>query len=326
MYDVAQRLDPDGVFAVSRLAFLEMAEAGFTHVGEFHYLHHGPGGVPYADPDALARQVIRAARSVGLSITLLRVLYGRNGAGSPLGEHQLRFRDNAPDDALRAVERLSAIDDPGVSIGLAPHSVRAVPAEWLHELASFGGAIHAHVAEQPAELESCRAEHGVDPLEVFERAGLLHERFTAVHLTHPAPADPVRLRATDSHAAIDPWLEVRSLELHARGLAQQRNVMSPPQDRHGLARRLLAIGSEGGARSLCVAGGRLGVGEPASMVALDLDRPAALGVPPLEAAALVATPEWVSHSWSLGQAVVVGGEHPLRREVMRAAQPYLTPV
>jgi formimidoylglutamate deiminase len=353
MYALANRLDPDGVEAVSRLAFLEMAEAGFTSVGEFHYLHHDPEGRRYADPDELARRVIRAATDVGLRICLLRTMYAAAGIGVPLRADQLRFGDLHPDEPVAAVQRLRMNHDPLVTIGVAPHSVRAAPPGWLPSLASFDGPIHAHVAEQPGEVAACLAATGRSPVQVFVDAGLVDHRFTAVHLNHPSEGDVSRLAraqatvcacpsteldlgdgwlpldarrsvrlaiGTDSHARIDPFAEIRALELDGRGQAGRRNVLSPRGDRSGLAKRLLAAGSRGGARALDLAIGELFPGRLADLVALDLDRPAADGVPPLEAAAFAATPEWVSHSFVGGRPVIVDGGHPRRAEIRRAAR------
>src|SRR5207244_9118669 len=143
----------------SRQAFVEMALAGTTAVGEFHYLHHAPDGTPYADRLELARQVIRAARDVGLRIALLRVAYARAGFGKAENPRQRRFIDATPDlvleDAVRLREAMRG--DPAVSVGVAPHSVRAVPRGWLEHLVRStpaGMPVHIHAAEQPAELEA----------------------------------------------------------------------------------------------------------------------------------------------------------------------------
>lgn len=356
MYRVANRLDPDGVEAVSALAFLEMAEAGITRVGEFHYLQHAPDGARYADPDELARRVIAAARRVGLRITLLRVAYARAGVGAPLRDDQRRFGDRHPDDVLAALDRLGTSPPEGVTVGLAPHSVRAVDADWLRALSAWRGPVHAHVSEQQAENQACHAEHGRSPTAVLADAGLVSDRFTAVHLTWPLPGDVHLLAAagarvcvcpsteldlgdgflpldarerlpmcvgSDSQAVIDPLGEARALELHARGLAGRRNVLAVAGEPHALALRLLACASVEGDRALGGEGRGLAIGAPADFVLLDLRRPAAEGVPPLEAAAFVSTPEWVEEVWVGGRPIVSGGRHPARDAVIAAARPYL---
>lgn len=352
MYEVALGLSPEGVQAVSALAFLEMVEAGVTRVGEFHYLHHQPDGAPYADPDELARRVLAAAREVGLRITLLRVAYGRAGHDQELRADQRRFGDASAEDALQAVARLRGDAD----VGLAPHSVRACDRSWLEALGAYEGVVHVHVSEQPAENEACLAEHGCSPVALLDACGLLGPRSTMVHLTHPLEGDldlvlgadamlcvcpsteldlgdgflPVeaRLRArlclgSDSHAQIDLLREATTLEMHARGLAQRRNVMTPEGRRHGLAEGLLSAATVGGARSLGADARGVVEGAPADLVAVDLRRPAAEGVPPLEAAALVATNEWVEQVWVAGRSLLQGGRHPLRERVTARARPHL---
>jgi formimidoylglutamate deiminase len=359
MYEVAGSLDPDGVEAISALCFLEMAQAGVTQVGEFHYLHHQPDGRPYDQPDELAERVIAAADRVGIRICLLRTVYLRGRAGQPLQGVQRRFGDPDAAAALAATERLrSRWATPGsrVSVGLAPHSVRAVDLPSLRELASFVGPLHAHVSEQPAENEGCLKEHGMSPLQAFEAAGMLHERFVAVHLTWPLPGDVARLVAagaaicvcpsteldlgdgllplaartdarlclgSDSHAQIDLLDEARALELHGRALAGRRNVLAPEGSFDGLAERLLRAASTDGARALGSSDAGLTVGAPADLVLLDLRRVAADGVPPLQAAAFVAHPEWTDEVWVAGRKIVEGGRHPLAEQIRSAARPYL---
>lgn len=356
MYRTAMGLSPEGVGSVSRLAFMEMAEAGITSVGEFHYLHHQADGTPYDDPDELAHRVISAALDVGIRIALLRVVYHRNGAGQALRPDQQRFRDDRPDDALAAVARLAAHPDPRVTAGLAPHSVRAVPADWMTELASFEGPIHAHVSEQPAENEQCLAEHGCSPLQVFEAGGVLSPRFSAVHLTFPLDGDvqrmvdhgstvvvcptteldlgdgflPANARAaalavgSDSHARIDLFEEVRSVELHARALTGRRCVMAPEDSRHGLSERLLGIGTSGGARSVGVHSG-LSAGSPADLCLVALEGPDTLGVPPLEAVVFGAGPAHVRQVWVGGDPLLEEGRHRYRDAFMCDARPHLIP-
>ncbi len=355
MYRTVHALSPEGLFAVSRLCFLEMAMAGVTHVGEFHYVHNQDDGTPYADPDELAKRVIAAALDVGIRIDLLRAVYATNGIGQPLGTDQLRFRYRSPDDALGACERLANHPDHRVTVGLAPHSVRAVPVDWMPALAHFQGPIHAHVAEQPAEVADCAQKLGRTPLQVFADAGLVSERFTAVHLTFPDEADvriiddtraavcacpitemdlgdgflPLELRrgrvsvGSDSHARIDLLEEARAIEMHARALAGRRNVLAEEGQEHGLAKRILEFATIEGSRCLGAPADGIVIGAPADLVAVDLKRPAALGVPPLEAVAFCATPEWVTHSWVSGHAVIQDGGHPRSQTIVREALRYL---
>jgi formimidoylglutamate deiminase len=177
------------------MAFHEMACAGITAVGEFHYLQRDPEGRPYADPNELARQVARAARQVGLRLGLLRVAYARAGHDAPPNPLQRRFVDGSVDEVLRSLDDLEAelCGDPLVTLGLAPHSVRACPASWIERLAAEAARrrlpLHLHVAEQPAEVVQCRAEHGVSPVALLDRLGALGTGTTAVHAIHLAPGD-----------------------------------------------------------------------------------------------------------------------------------------
>lgn len=355
MYEFANGLDPDGVEAVSRLAFLEMVEAGITAVGEFHYLHRTRTGELYDDPDELALRVIRAARSVGLRIHLLRVVYAAGGLGVALGPDQQRFRTDDLDEALAAVSRLGSHPDPCVTAGLAPHSVRAVPPAWWPQIAHFPGTIHAHVSEQPAEVQATLAATGRTPLQLIAEAGVLSPRFTAVHLTHPTSGELDAMRSSgasiavcptteldlgdgflplearegiplcigsDSHARIDPFEEIRALELHGRALAGKRLVMATPGEPHSLVDALLTAGTLNGAAALGLESGIV-AGAPADLVLLDLNRPAALGMPPLEAAVFAADPSWVDEVWVAGERIVAGGRHPRRDEVIEQARRYL---
>ncbi len=350
MYTLANRLDPEALAAVSALAFAEMLRAGFTSVGEFHYLHHQADGTPYDDPDELAKRVLDAAGRVGLRAVLLRVAYARAGAGVEPNPHQARFLDANPQAVLEAAARLAAS---GARVGLAPHSVRAVPADWLRELSSFTGVIHAHVDEQPEEIRQSRAEYGRAPLEVFADAGLLRPSFTAVHLTHPDDAELTLLHksgarvcacptteldlgdgffpawkvnapvciGSDSHAAIDPFAELRALEWHSRAVLGRRNVLRHDGD-DGLAARLIDSGTVVGADALGIPAGRIAAGNLADLVAIDSSRMEfALGRP-LPSLVFNGSPAAVQDVWVGGRHVVREGRLPggeaLAREAERA--------
>lgn len=315
MYEVANAIGPEDLYLASRQAFLEMAKAGITSVGEFHYLHRGSGGAPYSDPNELAKQVIRAAREVGLRVVLLRVAYARPGRGRSPEPAQRRFIEPDASFFLRAVEELSqsAASDPLVSVGIAPHSIRAVPRDWLTELASFDGVMHMHVAEQLAEVDACVEEHRRRPVELLDELGLLRGSFTAVHAIHLSdgeidllsrsksgacacpsteanlgdgvvPADGllgagIRISlGSDSQASIDLLDEARKLESHLRLVRFRRAVLDPGNgDPGGLARTLLGCASQSGARSLALDVGELRVGAPADFFTLDLSHPSLAG-------------------------------------------------
>lgn len=193
MYSAATRLTPEDLYDASRMAFMEMALTGITTVGEFHYLHNQPDGSPYDDPNLLAREVVRAARDVGLRIGLLRVAYERGGYNVAADPRQARFIETS-DRYLANVETLRAelSGAPGSAwVGVAPHSVRAVSLDYLKAVVEFGKhqklPIHMHVAEQPAEVSACIEEHGRSPVALLESEGLLSDRFTGVHVIHITP-------------------------------------------------------------------------------------------------------------------------------------------
>ncbi len=190
MYGVASSLDPESIERISRVAFRELHRAGVRTVGEFHYIHHQPDGSAYDDRTVMSDAVIRAAKDEGLRVSLLRVAYHRAGPGRPAEPGQKRFCDASVEDVVRDVETLRARykNDPDVRIGVAPHSVRAVPPHWIRELAAYAQRhsmpLHMHVAEQPREIEECVAETGKRPVELLEDLGALTNRFVAVHATH----------------------------------------------------------------------------------------------------------------------------------------------
>jgi formimidoylglutamate deiminase len=321
MYGAAARLDPDDVRAVARMAFHEMARAGITAVGEFHYLSREPGGRPYPDPERLAKEVVGAAREVGLRIALLRTAYARGGAGLAALPEQRRFVDGSPEEVVESALRLEEFTkgDPRATVGLAPHSVRACPADWIATLADAarrrGWPLHLHVSEQVAEVEQCRAEHGVGPVELLERLGALGPDTTAVHAIHLSPSDVEAmgrtattvcacpsterdlgdgvvpaddlLRAgaglalgTDSNVQIDLLEDARALEGNLRLVRRQRALLAPPEAGSrvdGLAARLYGFASQGGMRSLGIAGGALSPGEPADFLSIDLEDPSVAG-------------------------------------------------
>jgi formiminoglutamate deiminase len=214
MYAAAARLDPDLYFALARATFGEMALAGITSVGEFHYVHHAPDGSPYEDPNAMGVAVIAAAREAGIRITLLDTCYLRGGVGVELSEGQRRFSDGT---AERWAERVGALrsgeaaSGAGVRIGAAIHSVRAVAPEEATVVAAWARErevpLHAHVSEQPDENAASIAAYGRTPTEVLAEAGALGERFTAVHVTHPSDRDRELLGAAGATVCLCPTTE-----------------------------------------------------------------------------------------------------------------------
>jgi formiminoglutamate deiminase len=209
MYAAAARLDPDLYFALARATFGEMALAGVTSVGEFHYVHHAPDGSPYEDSNAMGAAVIAAAREAGIRITLLDTCYLHGGIGVELTAGQRRFSDGT---AERWAERVEALEGgPTVRIGAAIHSVRAVAPEEATVVADWARErevpLHAHVSEQPDENAASIAAYGRTPTEVLAEAGALGERFTAVHVTHPSERDRELLGAAGATACFCPTTE-----------------------------------------------------------------------------------------------------------------------
>jgi formiminoglutamate deiminase len=213
MYRAATALDPESIARISRVAFRELFAAGVRTVGEFHYIHHQADGTPYDDRTIMSDVVIGAARAEGLRVALLRVAYHRAGPGRAAEEGQRRFCDARVEDVVRDTETLLAKykHDPAVRIGVAPHSVRAVPPEWIRELAEWARSrdlpFHMHVAEQQREIDECRAETGKHPIDLLADASALGPRFVAVHATHLDAEHAARLGAARGFACICPTTE-----------------------------------------------------------------------------------------------------------------------
>jgi formimidoylglutamate deiminase len=261
MYALAGSLDPRSIREVSRRAFAEMRAAGYTAVGEFHYVHHQPDGTPYAEPNELALAVLDAAADAGLEIVLIPAAYHRAGAGQPPEPGQRRFCDPDVDSFLSRVE---ALRERGVRLAVAAHSVRAVPADWLREIAAYSEAHglprHVHAAEQPRELHECRAEHGLSPIELLYETGFLGPHTSVVHAIHVTEDDIPLLARTqtivvtcptteadlgdgvfpailyrdagvrmaigsDSNLVIDPEVEIREMEWLARREGLTRHAL-----------------------------------------------------------------------------------------------------
>ena len=213
MYAAAAALDPDGYHELARATFAEMALAGFTAVGEFHYLHHQPDGRPYADPNAFAAALIAAAAEAGVRISLLDTCYLAGGFGEDLQPRQRRFSDGDAANWAARVEDLHRAyghADHAV-IGAAIHSVRAVPAAQLPVVAAWARSqdapLHVHVSEQPAENEACLAAHGRTPVRLLADAGALGPRTSAVHATHLTDRDVADLAASGTHVCLCPTTE-----------------------------------------------------------------------------------------------------------------------
>ncbi|MFF7895040.1 formimidoylglutamate deiminase [Streptomyces sp. NPDC007907] len=351
MYATAARLTPDRYHALARAVYAEMALAGITAVGEFHYVHHAPGGTPYADPNAMGEALIAAAAEAGIRITLLDTAYLSSGFGQPPTTHQLRFSDG---DAEAWAARSSLLKERDhARIGAAIHSVRAVPADQLATVAQWAeerrAPLHVHLSEQTAENEACREIHGCTPAQLLALHGVLGPRTTGVHNTHltaedisliggsgtgtcmcptterdladgigPAVAlqnegSPLSL-GSDSHAVIDLLEEARAMELNERLRTRTRG--------HWTAAALLRAASEDGHSALgWDEAGTLEAGALADFTTLALDSVRTAGPLPrlgAETAVFAASAADVSHTVVAGRHVVRDGAHRLVPDVPRA--------
>jgi formimidoylglutamate deiminase len=354
MYHAAAHLDPEEVYDVARMAFLEMLLSGTTTVGEFHYLHNAPGGRPYDDPNLLSKQVIAAARSVGIRIVLLRSAYMRSGYELPSDPGQIRFFESGS----QFIENMNALTAAtSVPVGVAPHSLRAVPLRELKEMAAWTRErklpLHMHVAEQIAENEACLREYGLTPVALLAREGLLGPDFTAVHAIHIS-AEEIGLLArsgatvcscptternlgdgvivadqvmregigialgSDSQAQIDPLEDARELEYHLRLDRQQRAILDQIGEQT-LASRLFECATVNGARSLGVHAGELSAGSLSDFFTVDLDDLSIAGhsggdLLPLVVFSLDRTA--IRDVVVNGRWVVRDGRHPLQEEIV----------
>jgi formimidoylglutamate deiminase len=213
MYHAASQLEPQDVYDVARMAFLEMIRAGTTTVGEFHYLHNAPNGQPYDDPNLLSKQVIAAAQSVGIRIVLLRTAYLRSGYELPPDPGQARFFESpgAFLENMSALIRDCSAPQSEVRFGVAPHSVRAVPLADLKKLAAWGREnklpLHMHIAEQVAENAACLREYNATPVQLLNRERLLGSDFTAVHAIHISEDEIAMLAEADATICSCPTTE-----------------------------------------------------------------------------------------------------------------------
>ena len=342
MYALAARLDPDTYLAFARAVFAEMVQAGYTTVGEFHYLHHDHAGRPYADPNAMGHALIQAATEAGIRLTLIDACYLAGGLAAtghlPLDPVQTRFADRDVDHWADRINHLK--DGDQVRIGAAVHSVRAVPAKALKTIAEAAGErpLHVHLSEQLAENAATQAWYGRTPTELLDDHGLLGRRTTAVHATHLTDTDikalggtqtsacfcptterdladgigPARRLAdtgspltlgSDQHAVIDPFEELRGLEMHERLATGERGRFTPGD--------LTMIASEAGYRSLGWSdGGRIADGALADFVVVRSDSMRTTGARP-DQIVYTATSADVDHVVIAGQPIVREGRHRL---------------
>lgn len=312
MYAEAQRLNPDTLYESALRTYKEMVIAGYTTVGEFHYLHHQPNGQPYDNPNAMSEAVLAAGREAGIHVVLLMTAYAQSGFNQPPEEGQRRFCDRSVDAYLQRVDDLRV---KGVTIGVAPHSVRAVPEQWFRAIADYSRTyelpLHVHADEQIAEIEQCQAAYGCTPIELLERFGALGPLTTVIHATHANETELALLAqhkctvcvcpttegdlgdgiapyaelmskdillaiGSDSNTRLDPIEELRWAEYSARMRYQRRRVLVC-EKLASPGPLLLDIGTHGGAVALKQTTGILAPHMTADFVAIDLNSPSLSG-------------------------------------------------
>ncbi|MFG1907459.1 formimidoylglutamate deiminase [Kribbella sp. NPDC048928] len=338
MYAVAAALTPDTYYDLARAAYGEMLLAGITAVGEFHYLHHAPGGKRYDDANAMGVALISAARDVGIRIALLDTCYVAGGIDQPLNDVQQRFSDGDATAWASRVAGLQGAED--VVVGAAAHSIRGVPQDQLGAVASAfpDVPLHVHLSEQVAENEASLAAYGRTPAQVLDEAGFLSGRTSAVHATHLTSVDvgllgssatyscfcptterdladgigpATQLRdagsaltlGSDSHAVIDLFEEMRAVELNERLATQERG--------HWSAAELLKAATVDGHRSIGFDdAGAIASGARADLVAIRLDTVRTAGTGGTgETAVFAASAADVSDVVVSGKHLVADGKH-----------------
>jgi formiminoglutamate deiminase len=342
MYELVERLDPDSYYRLARATYAEMALAGVTAVGEFHYLHHAAGGVPYADPNAMGEALICAASDAGIRITLIDACYLWGGLGErPLASAQMRFGDAS---AERWAERVDALEGSRRSrIAAAIHSVRAVDADSMPVVRDWARSkaapLHVHASEQIAENDECRSQTGLTPVRLLAEADVLGPSSTVIHATHVSDEDiailgssatqvclcPTTERdlgdgigpardlasagcaitvASDMHAVIDLIEEVRALELDQRLVQGRRGLHTPAE--------LLGMATVAGMRSIGWDASGIAEGGQADLVAVRMDSPRTAGgdrSTTLARAVFAASAADVTNVIVGGRPVVVEGRH-----------------
>ncbi len=337
MYGFAGRITPEALRDIAAQLYVEMLEAGYTSVCEFHYLHHAPDGRPYADPAAMSHALIEAARETGIGLTLLPVLYMTGGFdGRALAPRQQRF-GHTVEAYLALLERLAGLCDHQIRLGVAFHSLRAVPPEALAAVCAWLGArdwpVHIHIAEQVAEVDDCLAQRGARPVRWLLDHAPVDARWGLVHATHLDDAEVRGLAASgatavlcptteanlgdglfplrayldaggawgigsDSHVSVSAVEELRWLEYGQRLVTRRRCIAADP-GQPSVGARLFTGALQGGRLVSGQPAGALAVGERADWITLD---PQAPQLAPHG-------PETLLDAW------VFAGNRPLVREV-----------
>ena len=355
MYRIAARFDPDSLQAVAAQLYVEMLEAGYTTVCEFHYLHHAPDGRPYADPAAMSKALVAAARETGIRLTLLPVLYMAGGFDRrALSDRQRRFGHDL-DAFLRLVESLRALEDEALRVGVAFHSLRAVPPEAMDAaLAALPPDIplHIHIAEQIGEVQDCLAVRNARPVEWLLDHAPVDARWTLVHATHLTGPETAAVAASgatvaicptteanlgdglfplreyldaggawgigsDSHVSVSPVEELRWLEYGQRLQTRHRNI-AVRADNGSVGETLLHGTLASGAAATGQAVGLLAPGQAADWIVLDAQAPVFAGARPADVAdrwLFAGNRPLVREVRVAGEAVVRGGRHRGREAI-----------
>jgi formiminoglutamate deiminase len=355
MYRFAQSIEPDEIEAIAALVFMEMLEAGYAAVGEFHYLHHQRGGAPYAAIDEMSQRIFAAARTAGMGLTHLPVLYVYGGAGrKKLAAEQARF-GNDVDGFLKLVEEAGGkLPFPDARIGVAPHSLRAVAPDELTALlaARPSGPVHIHIAEQPKEVDDVKAWLGARPVEWLLSNCAVDERWCAVHATHMTDAETAALAqsgavaglcpmteanlgdgpfnaaaylaaggafgvGSDSNVRISLTEELRMLEYSQRLRDLARNVMA--SDAMSAGSTLYLGAARGGAMALGRKSGAIAEGLLADLVAIDSTAPSLCALDEarlLDGLCFAAGDDVVTDVWSAGRRIVKDGQHIARVRII----------
>lgn len=308
MYVAANQLNPDNLYEVALRTYHEMLEVGYTSVGEFHYVHHQPDGRPYANPNIMAEAVLSAGRDAGIRVVLLLTAYAQGGINQSLEEGQRRFCDASVEAYLARVDAMKAA---GVPIGVAPHSVRAVPESWIRPIAGYSRMhalpFHIHADEQQAEIEECRQMHGCTPIELLQRYEVLGPRTSIIHATHANEVEIALLQqegctvcvcptteadlgdgiapyaelvaadiplaiGSDSNTRLDPFEELRWAEYSARMRYERRRILVR-KNHASSGSFLLDMGTRRGASALGLETGIIAPGMLADLIAIDLNHP-----------------------------------------------------
>lgn len=347
MYRFLDRLTPDDMEAIAAMAYAEMLETGYTHVGEFHYLHNDADGRPYADPAEMAGRIAAAAGTSGIGLTLLPVFYAHSNFGGHAPNHGQRRFIHDLDSFSHLLKACGPLLRDGDRLGIAPHSLRAVTPDELAALIAMHphGPIHIHAAEQQKEVEDSLAWSGKRPVEWLLENAALDPRWCLIHATHLTGAETDALAAsgavaglcpiteanlgdgifpaqrfleaggriatgTDSNVLIDPAQELRGLEYSQRLAHQARNVLA--SDRHpSVARRLFEATLAGGGQAMGIAPG-LASGHPADFVTLNPAHPALHGRSGdqlLDNWIFAARNGCIDSVWKRGQQLVSEGRH-----------------